>query len=75
MLAYRKSGKKFPTLPPVRACQSLAFLGHLHRTPVGWFDPMSRPYAGAGSGFPLRTTDGELPVQRLKAWLKEAEPS
>ncbi len=37
--------------------------------------PAVRPYAGAGSGFPLRTTDGELPVQRLKAWLKEVDPS
>ena len=45
------------------------------RHPSGWSDPHSGAYAGAGSAFPLRTTDGELPVQRLKAWLKEVDPS
>ena len=45
------------------------------RHPSGSSDPHSGAYAGAGSAFPLRTTDGELPVQRLKAWLKEVDPS
>ena len=37
--------------------------------------PAVGPYAGAGSDFPFRAMDGELPVQRLKAWLKEVDPS
>ena len=34
-----------------------------------------RLYPGAGRCFSLRTTDGELPVQRTKAWLNEVDPS
>ena len=32
-------------------------------------------YAGAGSCSSLRTTDGDRPVQRTKAWLNEVDPS
>jgi hypothetical protein len=59
------------------ACSRLpifCFLGPSSGRPRGLRSAV-RAHAGAESGFPLRATDGECPVQRLKAWLKEVDPS
>jgi hypothetical protein len=73
-LAHGSSDKRSPALLPVHACQSSAFSGQVRGTPGGLLSAV-RTHAGAESGFPLRATDGECPVQRLKAWLKDVDPS
>ncbi len=69
-----KSGKRYRALLPVHACRSSAFSGQVRGRLRGLRSAV-RTHAGAESGFPLRATDGECPVQRLKAWLKEVDPS
>ena len=77
-LAYR--GNQVSGYRALRPCPGVPIFCLLRPiasdTRRGWSDPLSGLMQPQGSGFPLRTTDGERPVQRLKSMgLKEVDPS